>query len=407
MSITDSLSHRLTSPTLLRPVFAVLRRFAPVLVFGHQAVVSRDVDVVDVLSRPDEFTVSQINAANIDRHDGPFILGMDPSEQYTREHRLLRDAVRVDDLDRVAALTAQHAAALVGEAVGDGRIDVVNGYARVVALRLVTTYFGVPLPSGGEPELMGWLRDIFFDVFLNFTGDRGKRAAAMRSGIALKQHLDEEIARREALGAPGERDDVLGRLLAMKGPDRPWLDDDTVRRNLSGLVVGAVETTSKFVALAMTELLRRPDALAGAREAALRGDTDAVRRYAYEAERFFPHTPFVLRYCANGAVLGARRRRIRPGSHVLLSTISAMFDPTAFPGPGTFDADRKPPPEYLHFGYGMHRCFGAQINDRQVPELVAGLVRLPGLRVAPGRAGRIRWDGPFPDRLVVAFDDAG
>lgn len=399
MSLTDSLSHRLTSPRLLRPMFAVLRRVAPVLVVGHQVVVSRDRDVRDALSRPEDFTISQVNAANIDRHDGPFILGMDPSEQYTREHAMLRAAVRDSDLDGIAATTAEQAQALLGAT--DGQVDVVDGYARTVAARLVTSYFGVPVPAGGEAELVQWLRDIFFDVFLNFTGDKRKRAAAMRSGVALKQHLDAEIARRTATGTADESD-VLGRLLAMRGPDRPWLDDDTVRRNLSGLIVGAVETTSKFVAQAMSVLVDRPDALAATRAAALRGDVDEVRRLAYEAERFFPHTPFVLRYCAGGTTLGGKR--VRPGSHVLLGTLSAMFDGAAFAEPRRFDAHRTPAPDYLHFGYGMHRCFGARINDRQIPELVAGLARLPGLRRAPGRAGRIRWAGPFPGRLVLAYD---
>lgn len=400
MSLTDALSHRLTSPVVLRPTFAVLRRVAPVLSVGHKAVVSRHADVVAALGRPEQFTIAQVNAANIDRHDGPFILGMDPSTQYTREKDLLLAAVRPHDLDRISATTAEHASALIAAAAPDGRIDVVDGYARLVAVRLVTSYFGVPVPSGGEGQLMGWLRDIFFDVFLNFTGDKRKRAAATASGIALKQHLDGEIARRTAAGTV--QDDVLGRLLALKGPDRPWLDDDTVRRNLSGLIVGAVETTSKFVALAMSELVGRGDALARTRAAALRGDLDEVRRYTYEAERFFPHTPFVLRYCPQGATLGGRR--VRADSYVLLGTLSAMFDPAAFPHPGRFDADRSPEPEYLHFGHGMHQCFGTRINGRQIPELVAGLVRLPGLRRADGRSGRIAWAGPFPDRLVLAFD---
>jgi len=52
----------------------------------------------------------------------------------------------------------------------------------------------------------------------------------------------------------------------------------------------------------------------------------------------------------------------------------------------------------------MHTCFGLYINYVQIPELVAGLVRLPGLRRAPGGAGRLVYDGPFPERLVVAFD---
>jgi hypothetical protein len=60
--------------------------------------------------------------------------------------------------------------------------------------------------------------------------------------------------------------------------------------------------------------------------------------------------------------------------------------------------------EYLHFGYGLHTCFGRAVNGVQIPELVAALLRLPNLRRAPGSAGRIYYDGPFPNRLVLEFD---
>jgi cytochrome P450 len=82
--------------------------------------------------------------------------------------------------------------------------------------------------------------------------------------------------------------------------------------------------------------------------------------------------------------------------------LSAMFDPDVFIEPAVFRADRET--EYLHFGYGMHRCFGYAINGVQIPEIGATLLRLPNLRRAPGSAGRIAYDGPFPDRLILEFD---
>jgi hypothetical protein len=37
----------------------------------------------------------------------------------------------------------------------------------------------------------------------------------------------------------------------------------------------------------------------------------------------------------------------------------------------------------------------------QLPALLAPLLRDDGLRRAPGRAGRTRWEGLFPGRLEV------
>ena len=392
------------APSVLRPVFAVLRTLVPIVTIADRcAIVSRYADVVEVLARDGDFTISQINASAIDRHDGPFILGMDRGTEYDRNLEVLRQAARPDDLGRIGDFVAETAAQQLEAARAAGVLDVVNGYARVAAVRLVASYFGMPGPH--EKTMMRWLRDIFYDVFLNFANDAKVRGAANRSGVALRAHMDAVIAARKGKAANGAPDDVLGRLIALQGAARPWFDDDAVRRNLSGLIVGAVETTSKFVTLAIHELLKRPSAFASARIAALAGDLETVRRYAYEAARFNPHTPLLFRHCARDTEIAAgtpRARKLRAGMTVVVGNLSAMFDGAAFASPGVFRAERDS--AALHFGYGLHRCFGRKINDVQIAGLVAALLKVPGLRQAAGRAGSIRWDGPFPDRYLLEFD---
>ena len=403
----DKLFNLVVSPRLLRPLFTLLRRVAPILVVGKRAVVTRHADVIEVLTRDTDFTIAEVNEKRINAIDGPFILGMDRSPQYDREEAALRRAVRRADLERIRNFVAHSAAELAGAARPKGRIDVVGGFARVVAMRLVGSYFGIPAPD--EPTMMRWMRDVFHDIFANPAADPLVHRDATRASAELRQHMDGVIAQRKAQrGAPEQPDDVLGRLLALQDEAHTWLDDNGVRRNLGGLIVGAVDTTSKFVTLAIDELLRRPDALAGARRAALAGDVEAVRRYAYEAVRFNPHHPVQARHCGRETELAAgttRARRIPAGTSVFVGTLSAMFDPAAFPRPKEFHADREA--EYLHFGYGLHHCFGLAINGVQIPELVAALLRLPNLRRAAGRAGRVAWDGPFPERLILAFDNDG
>jgi cytochrome P450 len=394
----------LTGPTVLRPISALLRRFAPILLVGKRAVVSRHADVVEVLSRDTDFTVSQINAPNINRLDGPFILGMDRSAQYDREAGLLHQAVRREDLDRIRSFVASQAEELIAARRSRQRLDVVNDVVRVVAVRVVATYFGMPGPD--EATMMGWLRDIFHDVFLNLNNNAEVRAAALRSGNALRAHMDLVIAKRKSQPAAATPpDDVLGRLLALEGAANPWLDDDTVRRNLSGLIVGAVETTSTLVTQALAQLLRRPQEMARARAAALAGDIENVKRYAYEAARFHPQAPIMFRFCPAEAELAAgtpRARRIPAGTTLVLGTLSAMFDPEGFVSPKEFRIDRNV--EYLHFGFGMHRCFGHLINAVQIPEVMAALLRLPRLRRAHGGDGCLKYQGPFPQRMLVEFD---
>ena len=116
----------------------------------------------------------------------------------------------------------------------------------------------------------------------------------------------------------------------------------------------------------------------------------------------------MLRFCPTRAVVVQGRpgeTKVPPGAEVVLGTLSGMFDPDAFPDPGRFRVDRDAS-VYLHFGHGMHTCYGRPINMVQIPEIAMALLRLDGLRRASGPAGRIVYDGPFPDRLVVEFNPA-
>ncbi len=388
------LSAKLTSTKVIRPVLGFIRRIMPVLTFGNKVLATSHAAVTDILGRDTDFTIKPINAPRIDRLDGPFILGMDRGPEYEREEAALRKAVRSTDLELVRSQAAARAKELIDAARPLGRIDVVGSYARPVAARTVATYFGVPGPN--EAALMRWMRAAFQDVFLNIGNDPAVTAAAAAAGKELRAFEDALISAREKDAGTG--DDILTRLVRMEG-EGGWLDHDGVRRNLGGMIVGAVDTTSKFVTLAMNQLVDRPKQLAEARAAANAGDVERVRRYAYEAVRFDPHNAFLLRRGARDTTVAGKK--IKGGGPVLVSVLSAMFDPAAYPEPNEFRIDRD---KYLHFGYGMHTCFGERINDVQIPELVAGLVRLPGLRRARGKSGHIAWDGPFPDHLVLAFD---
>ena len=374
----DRLGVVLTGPALLRPVFSVLRRCAPVLRVGRRVIVSNHADVVEVLRRDTDFTIAEVNGARMARWSGAFILGTDRGEVYERESGALLKAASVDDLERVRAIVVGAAAPLVDAARPTGRLDVVNGLARVVATRVVGDYFGTPGPD--DASTMRWMRALFDAVFLD-DSPRAREAAslAVAEQPPYMKHL---IATTRTALAAGEAvpDTVVTRLVAM-GDAEPWLDDDAVRRCVNGLIVGALETTSKTVTHVVDELLRHPEALAAARRAALDGDLDTVRGYAWEALRFRPHGALLVRHCARDTTLGPRSTRVRAGSQVMVSTISAMFDEAAFPQAGRLRPDR-PDDRYLHFGHGLHTCFAATSTPSRSPSW------WPPPSASPGCAGR-------------------
>lgn len=391
----------LTSTPVLRVVFGILRTVRPVARFGKTVIVTRYGDVMDVLSRQQDFTVYQIDGYKMVLLGTPFILGMDASPEATRDRDMLQQVVKREDLGRVRELIRTIAMELIGVARPQGSIDTVDGYARLAGVRIVAQYFGVP---ADESAMMRWQRAVFNDAFANLDNDPVIHEAAMVAAKEITAHLTDLIQQRKQLPQPLPEDNVLNRLIN-KQKDNPWLDDVAVRRNIL-CILGVVENTSKVVTHAIDQLLRRPAVMAEVRRAAMDGDLDTVRKYSFEALRFNPHNPVILRYCKSGSVIGAgtgHERPIPPGSTVYAATLSAMFDPRVVTNPGQFDPDRTV--DYMHFGYGPHLCLGRYVSEVTVPELIAGLVRLSDLRRARGRAGRIQYvNVVFPKSLTLDFD---
>ncbi len=383
-----------------------LLRFMPTIAFRNLVLVTRHADVSEVLDRDEDFTIAEVNAAAMDRVNGPFVLGMDRSPLLLRERSILQQSIHDGDADRIRSFASSTAAELVEQARARRRIDVVQDLARPAAVRLVAHHFGIPGPD--EETTKRWMRAIFHEAFLNGAGDPGVRRAGERASAELHTYTDDLIAVRQSQITAGEPapDDVLTRLVRLQDDEATRLSDEALRRNICGVVVGAVETTSKATAHAVDQLLRRGAAFRRARTAAAAGDVDEVGRHAFEALRFNPINPVLTRHAARTTVLAAgtrRERSIPSGRTVYAAVLPAMFDPSVFSDPYRFRVDRPAPP-YLHFGSGLHSCFGRYVNVIQIPELVAALLRLDGLRRAPGPVGTITYDGPFPDRLLLDFD---
>lgn len=170
--------------------------------------------------------------------------------------------------------------------------------------------------------------------------------------------------------------------------------------------MGTIDTTSDCVAKVLDYLLDQPKLLDSAITAAHSGSLDDVRGYVYEALRFKPQAPSLIRRTDKDTVLAAgtdHATTIPANTTVIVALMSAMFDADAFPAPQEFNPAR-PERNYLHFGSGMHQCFGRYINRLQLPIIVRAILRLPGLRRAAGADGVMQFDGPFPNRLLVEFD---
>jgi cytochrome P450 len=396
------ISQELTDHT--GPVFAVLRAVRPLIATSRFGVVTRAEDVREVLGDYEHFTVPFYDV-KMTEISGPFILGLDDTPLYRRDHAALRAAIRPDDVPALGAATL--AAARQRVAGAPGRIDIVGELVDPTVVDVITEYFGTPGPDTATQ--VRWARDIFEEIFLNVANKRGPHDRALADAAEMRRHIDALVAaRRKALDA-GEDvpDQVLTRLLT-RPPAEGGLHPISVRHNLIGLIAGWIPTVSKAFACAIEELLRRPTELRRAQEAARDGDQQRVGAYIFEAMRFRPQTWALLRICAEDHTVAAGTRRatkFRKGSIVLIGTQSAMFDRRAVSSPREFRIDR-PWSDYLHFGHGLHTWFGQEINRVHLPALATALLEGPPIERDPGSAGQLSWSGPYPAGLTVSLGSA-
>jgi len=386
-----------------RPIFTILRMIKPILLVKDYAIVTRFDDVQEVLSRDNVFQVTYGEKMEVTTGGNNFFLGMQNSPEYERDVAHMRSAIRREDVASIIAPFVQDTARRQ-VANSNGQVDVVTQLGRFVPTRLVAEYFGCPPAS--EADLADWATAIFIYLFADVNNDPVVDQTARAAAAKTRTFLDQTIAARKA--HPLAKDDVLARCLATQKIGLPGMDDLGIRNNLLGLIVGAIPTTSTCCAQALDQLLSRPPELAGAQAAAIAGDDALVAKYVFEALRFNPNNPGLFRITsedyplAKGQIHGVT---IPKGTQVFAATLSAMFDERKVDRPDDFRVDR-PPYIYMHFGYGLHSCFGRYINQVQIPGILKPLLASKSLRRSPGDAGALQYQGPFPSSLKVNFDVA-
>jgi len=268
--ITDRL--KLSMNVKKSTLFYFLQKNYPVLKLGPLKLmtVNKNDLVTELLERDLDFTVAEINSRKMADQKGAFFLGWDRNNpQFDRERNFVRNATKKEDLELIRGFVRTTAEAITSDAQDYGKLDVPNTLNYPVLVMLLDFYFGVPAPSLEKMKL--WHRALFYDLFLNFTNNQAKHKLAVDASLARRDWILELIEDRRQLLKDGKQldDNILNRLLLMQQqPGNSWFDDDTLQRNVGGLLTGILETTNKAVVLVLDELLNRPDVLKGAIETA-------------------------------------------------------------------------------------------------------------------------------------------
>jgi cytochrome P450 len=383
-------------PFLLR----VARRLWPIPRLGGTYVVTRYDDVRDVYLNDRAFGVPYQKNLDVIMDSQPFFLSMGDTPAYHAGRDAMLAVMRREDIVPRLAPQAEAMARDIVDKAG-GQLEVVDQLVRRVTFDLFSDYLGVPEPQGGD--LRVWGTRLFEFQFAD-DGSDALHSQVDTIGKAFRGHIDAEIARRRA--KPDGKDDVMARCLALQAAGKSGYSDVEIRTGLMGMMVGGPPQPPMVVPQALEQLLRRPEALVGAQRAARDNDDVRLAAYVFEAMRFDPLAPVMPRVAVADGIIAAgtkRARTVPKGSKLLVGLSSAMLDSRRIDDPYTFNPDRLPH-EYIHFGYGLHQCFGIHINRAVLPLMLKPLLQRDNLRRAPGAAGRLRKQGPFAVALNVRYD---
>ncbi|MFC5286522.1 cytochrome P450 [Actinokineospora guangxiensis] len=354
---------------------------------------TRYADVRAVLGSP-LFSVSPIDP---DRGHGTAeaneSIFQDPPE-HTRLRGLVAGPFAANRVGVHAPGIRAKADALLAAMVGaGGPVDVMSAFAKPLTMNVIAGIVGIPEPdrpmaqrlsdqllvplsqAQGSIALAGWRQ--FNDYVLGLVAERRKR--------------------------PGEEDDLIAHLLRAQEADSSLTDVELVTMVL-GLPVAGYVSTANAIAVAFLHLLD-----GGWLERLRAGDAGLADRFVEEVLRIQSgdNGESMPRFATGDTVVGGVR--ISRGEQVVAPLVAANRDEELFADGDAFDPDRERLGRHLAFGFGIHRCLGANLARLELRVAVAAVVEsglrarmLEGWHEVPWHVNML--GDRFPERLLIAVD---
>ncbi len=285
-------------------------------------------------------------------------LGFSDPPNHTRLRRALTPEFTVRRLARLIPRIEQIVTAQldVMEAAGPP-VDLVETFAMPIPSLVICELLDVPYPDRADFQRLSGSR---FDIF----GGAGTGLEAISESLA---YMAELVAMQRK--QPG--DGLLGMLIREHGDE---IDDRELAGLADGLLIGGHETTASMLALGAILLLTHPDDADQ-----LRADDEVAGPMVEEMLRFLTVVQVAFpRFAKADLVLGGQQ--VKAGEMVLCSLSGANRDPSLGVNMQGFDPTRVVP--HLAFGYGAHRCVGAELARMELRIAYPALLRrFPTLRL--------------------------
>ena len=334
------------------------------LPFGIKAYLVTGYDAAkEVLGDATTFSNAFGNFGEGDEQD-PGGLGMTDPPYHTKLRRLLTPEFTMRRLQRlqprIDAIIAEQLDAI--EAAG-APADLVHLFALPIPSLVICELLGVPYSDRDDFQALSTAR---FDL-------AGEESPLDTIGTSL-DYLQTLVLRERA--NPGEG--LLGMLIREHGDE---LTDRELAGIADGILTGGHETTASSLSLGVLALLQSPEYFAQLGGA----DSDAVHRAVEELLRYLTVVQVAFpRFARTEIQIGGVT--VPAGQMVLVSLSAADRDAIlvaeGHPSMDDFDPTR-PASSHLAFGYGIHRCVGAELARMELRAAFPALARrFPTLRLA-------------------------
>jgi cytochrome P450 len=222
---------------------------------------------------------------------------------------------------------------MVTEALAQGEVEIVEGFALPLQSRALTHLLGMPM---SEADLWtGWGLHVF----------RAEQGYDLERAGRLVDYIADRLDRAELW--PGS---LFAYLRRATFEGRPLTRDEQM--GMAHLVfAGGRDTVIRLISGGIAYLAQNPAALAR-----LKAEPGLAVTATEELVRYLSPLPYLGRICRAGAAIDGVA--VAGGQRVALCYAEANRDPEVFAEPDQIIPDRRPNP-HVGFGSGPHSCLGS------------------------------------------------
>lgn len=374
------------------PVFAMLRRTAPVLQFpggaGFWGVFRYD-DCVRILRDPVNFS-SMVDALSMRGEKRPPTILFDDPPVHTRMRGLLSAAFTPRVVEEQADAIRENATRMIAGMLAEERPDLIAHLAYPLPVMVIAGMLGVQ--DGDMATFKRWSDAIIGNVGNSLIDPSNDAIADVNA--EFDAYFRERLARLRA--APEEN--LLSELVNAVDEDGNRLSTEDLLVVCRVLLVAGNETTTGLIVNAIRVFNEFKHVLP-----ALRERPALIPPMIEETLRYYPPFPATIRRTMRD--MDVSGTVIPKDNRLLVMLASANHDETQFERPEEFIIERDPN-RHLGFGMGIHYCLGAplaRLEARIALEILAPRITDVVIEAAENDAV-LRPGGP--EKMFVRFEKA-